>query len=277
MGLAEAAAPREAAVPARRNPAGLDGLVGLADRARPVALAREQTLPVLAALVGLLPGGALQRGTTVSVGGEAATTLALSLAAGPSGAGSWVAAVGLPSLGLAAAAEVGLVLERLVLVRQPPRSSWGPVVAALVGAFDVVLLTSPHPVSASDTRRLVARSRERGSVLVVLEGAGRVGGLEADLRLRSGSVCWEGLGQGHGHLRARRVTVEASGRRSATRPRRATLWLPGPDGEIAVAEQPAVSLPRPPLPRPRPGGSIAVPVPVPVPVSVPVPVRTLVV
>jgi hypothetical protein len=219
-------------------------VVGLAERVRPVTLAGEQTLPVLEALVGLLPGGALRRGSTVSVEGEAATTLALSLAAGPSGAGSWVAAVGLPSLGLAAAAEVGLVLERVVLVEQPPRSAWGSVIAALVGAFDVVLLGAPHRVVGSDARRLIARSRERGSVLVILErtvpgGTSRPGGLEVDLRLRSGAVRWEGLGWGHGRLRARRVTVEVSGRRSANRPRQVTLWLPGSDGEIAVAGQPA--------------------------------------
>ncbi|WP_208028415.1 hypothetical protein [Rhabdothermincola sediminis] len=212
-------------------------LASLADRVRPVVLAREQTLPVLPALAGLLPDGALPRGTVVSVGGEAATTLALSLAAGPSAAGSWVAGVGLPALGLAAAAETGMALERLVLVAEPPRASWGSVMAALVDGFDVILLGTARRVRAAEARRLIARSRERGSVLVIL-GTGPEGALETDLRLRSGSVRWEGLGRGHGHLRARRVTVEASGRRRAARPRRLTLWLPGPDGAIAVMDHP---------------------------------------
>lgn len=202
-----------------------------------MVLAREQTLPVLPALAGLLPDGALPRGAVVSVGGAAATTLALSLAAGPSAAGSWVAGVGLPALGLAAAAEVGMALERLVLVSEPPRASWGSVMAALVDGFDVILLGPVRRVRAAEARRLTARSRERGSVLVMLE-AGPEGALEPDLRLRSGSVRWEGLGRGHGHLRARRVTVEVSGRRRAARPRRLTLWLPGPDGVIAVMDHP---------------------------------------
>ena len=57
---------------------------------------------------------------------------------------------------------------------------------------------------------------------------------------------WEGLGLGHGHLRARRVRVEATGRRRAARPRTADLWLPAADGTIGVATEPA---------RDRPSGS----------------------
>ncbi|WP_334144329.1 hypothetical protein [Rhabdothermincola sp.] len=238
MGHRGAAAPDVVVTrPARPD---LARLASLADRVRPVVLAREQTLPVLPALARLLPDGALPRGVVVSVGGEAATTLALSLAAGPSAAGSWVAGVGLPALGLAAAAEVGMALERLVLVAEPPRASWGSVMAALVDGFDVILLGSASRVRAAEARRLTARSRERGSVLVILE-TGPEGALETDLRLRSGSVRWEGLGRGHGHLRARQVTVEASGRRRAARPRRLTLWLPGPDGAIAVLDQPTAA------------------------------------
>jgi hypothetical protein len=49
------------------------------------------------------------------------------------------------------------------------------------------------------------------------------------------ATTWEGLGRGHGHLRARRATVEAGGRRGFARPRRAELWLPGPGGALAEA------------------------------------------
>jgi hypothetical protein len=206
----------------------------IADRARPTVLAREQVLPVLPALAGLLPGGSLQRGTTVGVVGEAATSLALALAAGPSAAGSWVAVVGLPTLGLAAAAEAGLALERVVLVREPSPSSWGSVVAALVGAFDVVLLAPAHRVRPPDARRLAARARERGSVLVQIGGRGR-SSLECDVRLTAGRVRWQGLARGHGHLQARRVEVEATGRRRAARPRRADLWLFDDEGRVAMA------------------------------------------
>src|SRR4051795_3391289 len=107
-------------------------------RTRPVALAEEERLPVLGPLAGLFPGGGLRRGTTVSVGGgSGSTSLAMALLAGPSQAGSWAAVVGCPDLGLVAAAELGVDLERLALV---PRagSQWPTVVSALLDAVDVV-------------------------------------------------------------------------------------------------------------------------------------------
>jgi hypothetical protein len=215
-------------------PHSLSQLQQIADRARPTVLAREQVLPVLPALRDLVPDGALQRGTVVGVSGEAATSLALALAAGPSAAGSWVAVVGIPSLGLAAANEAGLDLERLVLVREPSPASWGSVVAALVGAFDVVLLAPAHRVRAVDARRLAARARERGSVLVQVGGPAR-SNLECDLRLTTGRVRWHGLERGHGHLQARRVQVEANGRRRAARSRQIEVWLFDDEGRVATA------------------------------------------
>ena len=204
----------------------------LAERVRPVALHGEQLLTVLPALRPLLPDEGLRRGTTVAVGGPGATTsLGLALAAGASQAGSWVAGVGLTSLGLVAAAELGLVLERLALVAAPPPTAWATVVAALVDAFDVVLLGPVTAGRAGDARRLAARARERGAVLV---GLGPLGALTADVRLGVTTVSWEGTGQGHGHLRARRVEVEASGRGRASRVRRATLWLPDGEGQVRL-------------------------------------------
>lgn len=211
--------------PAGPAPAAL--AADLARRAVPVSLAGDHLLPVLPALAGLLPGGGLRRGSTVAVAGS--TSLALALLAGPSAAGSWCAAVGLPSLGLVAADEVGVALGRLALVAAPGRE-WPAVVAALLDALDVVMVRPPRRVTAADGRRLVARARERGSVLVPLgawEGA--------DVRLAVAGSEWQGLGEGHGHLRARRVEVVAEGRRAATRPRRALLWLPDAGGHVAAA------------------------------------------
>jgi hypothetical protein len=56
-----------------------------------------------------------------------------------------------------------------------------------------------------------------------------------ELRLGVVGSRWSGLAQGHGHLRARRLTVEASGRRGLARPRRVDLLLPGPSGGVEVA------------------------------------------
>ncbi len=203
----------------------------VADRARPVTLARERTLPVVEPLRPLLPDGALARGSAVAVAGAGATTLALTLAAGPSLAGAWVVVVGLAELGLAAAAEAGVDLRRLALVDAPEPGRWATVVAALVGGVDVIVVDGRALLTPSEGRRLASRVRERGSVLVALSPGSlpavrRPGAWPADVTLSVAAGRWEGLGAGHGHLRRRRVRVEAEGRGRASRPRRADLWLP---------------------------------------------------
>ena len=217
------------ALPQRAVGEGQAAAPELKNLARPVSLARERTLPVLPALTDLLPEGGLRRGSTVAVSG--ATSLALALLAGPSQAGSWCAAVGLPSLGLVAAAEVGVALERFPLVARPG-DEWPAVVAALVDAVDVVLVRLPRHVRNGDARRLVAKARDRGAVLVTTGGSSAIA---ADVRLSVASCTWEGLGNGHGLLRARRLDVVASGRGAAARERRVSLWLPAADGTIRLS------------------------------------------
>lgn len=196
-------------------------------------LADERLLPVVPALQPLLPGRGLRRGTTVVVTSSAA--LALALVAGASAAGSWVAAVGLPDLGIVAAAETGIDLERLALVPSPGARAWPAVVAAFLDAVDVVLVRSPPRLPAAQARRLAARARERGAVLVPLGPWSE----PADLRLAVTASDWLGLGQGHGHLRARKAEVTIAGRGAATRERRFLLWLPSPDGTITLLQQDA--------------------------------------
>lgn len=200
------------------------------------ALAGERLLPVAPALERLFPGGGLRRGSTVAVTGS--TSLALAVLAGPSTAGSWCAAVALPALGLVAAAEMGVALERLALV-PAPGPEWPAVVAALLDALDVVMVGTGPRVRPADTRRLVARARERGAVLLVLGGWDG-----ADVRLsvsgaapkERGRQCeWRGLGAGHGHLQARQVEVVAEGRGAASRVRRRRLWLPTEGGGVEPA------------------------------------------
>ena len=84
-------------------------------------------------------------GPLVQVDGlSGATSMALAVAAGPTRAGSWVACVGSDELGWSAAAETGVDLDRLVVVRSTPQS-WATVTAALVDAFDVVAVrVGPH-------------------------------------------------------------------------------------------------------------------------------------
>lgn len=208
--------------------------------ATPDTLAASRTLPVLEALAPLVPGG-LQRGATLGVSGTGATALALAVAAGASQAGSWLGVVGLASLGLSAAAEVGVALERLLVVADPGPGTWATVVAALVDAVDVVVAAPPARLGAADIRRLAARARERGAVLCAV---GERWPAPLDVRLSVTATSWTGpTGAGSGRLVARRVDVVGGGRGAAARPRHRSLWLPGPDGGVAAADPVAAAGP----------------------------------
>ena len=138
--------------------------------------------------------------------------------------------MGLPSLGLVAADELGVALERLVLVAAPERDAWGGVVAALVDGFDLVILHAGRTgVRTADARRLVARARERGSVLAAARPGLARG---ADLTLQITRARWEGLDDGHGHLQARKVAWPAPVAARRPSPAAAELWLPGRDGGV---------------------------------------------
>ena len=201
----------------------------VAQRTRPHTLARDRRLPVLPALTSLLPEGGLRRGSTIAVTGS--VTLALAVLAGPSAAGSWAAIVGLPALGVEAAAELGVALDRLALVPEPGVERWPVVVAALLDELDIVLAAPPPRMRAAYARRLAARARERDGVLVVLGSRG-LGAEPVDLQLAVTDGRWTGLGHGHGHLLTRQVEVVARGRRAAAREQRARLWLPAPGGGV---------------------------------------------
>lgn len=200
----------------------------LATRARPVALARDEQLPVVPALGALLPGGGLRRGSVAAVTGS--TSLLLALVAGASAAGSWVAAVGLPDLGAVAAHGLGVALERLALVPDPG-PQWPTVAGALLDAVDLVVVRPPARMRPADARRLRAKARERGSVLVA-HGAWPEG---ADLRLAVTGRRWTGLATGHGYLRACEVDVVVSGRGAAARQVHARLVF---DGGVRSSEGP---------------------------------------
>lgn len=204
----------------------------VARQVRPVVLAGERVLPVLPALQSLLPELGLRRGSTVVVSGS--TSLALALVAAASQAGSWCGAVigdSRSSLGLRAAAELGIDLDRFPLVLGG--GGFPRVVAALFDAFDVVMAWPPTGIRAAEARRLAARGRERGSTLVVVGGHWPG---TADLRLAVVGASWHGVGRGHGRLHARLLEVSTGGRGAGARERRIRLWLPAPGGGVAVAE-----------------------------------------
>jgi hypothetical protein len=197
-------------------------LAALAERVAPLALATDRTLPVAEAFVELFPERGLVRGRTIACSGAAATSLALALAAPAVAAGSWLAAIDVPTIGLDAASEFGIALERVVAVRTET-TRWPDVVAAAADGFDLLLVRVPADVSPSAMRKVATRVRQRDVVMLVL---GDPGALSCDGVLDAGGGEWAGLGDGHGHLQQRRVVVEATGRRLHGR-RRCRLALPG--------------------------------------------------
>jgi hypothetical protein len=186
------------------------------------------TLPVLTPFTGLLPLGGLQPGSTLGISGIGATSLALALVARAS-SDSWTAVAGLSAVNLVAAHELGVATDRVVVVPETGID----VLAAVVDAFDLVV--ARPALAARDARRLDARVRERDAVLVYI---GRT--TEADVRLHSTGSSWEGIDEGHGYLRARSLTVTATGRGSAAQGKHVTLWLPDDEGRVSVADDPIV-------------------------------------
>lgn len=186
----------------------------------------DDALPLPPPLRGLLPEGVLRRGATLRV--SRSTALLLALLGEASRAGAWCASVGLPDLGVVAASDAGVDLDRFALVPAPGQS-WSVAAAALLDAIDVVVLAPPERIPAQVARRLSARARERRAVLLVV-GESWEG---ADAELTVVARTWEGVGPGHGHLRGRCLDVRSSGRRVGGRPRTAQLRV----GERGVVEQ----------------------------------------
>jgi hypothetical protein len=219
-----------------------------------LTLARERLLPVDPVLAALLPDAGLVRGRVVGCAGDAAMSLALALAAGASAAGSWLAVVGpvaggagaigpgmVGVVGVEAAAELGVAVERLVVVDADPArpQEWAERVAATADGVELILTSLP--VGAERVLRQVRqRVQARGAVLLVVGTVdtvgtvGTVGGRAAagvDVVVEARTVAWEGIGEGTGRLCRRRVEVVVAGRRTP-RPVRGACWLPGTSGVI---------------------------------------------
>lgn len=174
----------------------------------------------------LLPGRGLRRGSTVAVQGS--TSLLFAMLAAATRAGCWSAVAGRSDLGLVAAAEFGVVLERLALIPDPG-PEWPQVVAALLDGIDVVVVAVPATVAVAQARRLTARARQRRAVLVAVgEWPAATLTIEADHGV------WYGLRRGRGRLRCRLVNVAVRGRGAAERPRRARMWLPALTGPLPM-------------------------------------------
>jgi hypothetical protein len=190
------------------------------------------TLPVASAFTDLFPDKGLRKGASYAIRGTTGSTaLTFALMAEVSRSGTWCGVVGMPGFGAEAASELGVDLSRVVLVPTPGRH-WLTVSATLIDVLDLVVVRPPTRPTDTEIARLAARMRERGSILLV-HGTDWPG---CELRLEVTSSTWHGLGDGHGHLTARQVTVEATGRATDGVRRTTRLWLPGPDGSITPVD-----------------------------------------
>jgi len=211
-------------------------------------------LPVPDGLRQLLPDG-LRRGSTVAV--TSSVSLLLALLGAASAAGAWTAMVGMPAISAEAAVEAGIALDRLAIinpsagredtsrgghgelaVRTGP--SWTTVVGTLLDAVDLVVAqpgASGVPagaasgtrgwtgrVSDGDARRLTARARSKGGILVLF-GPQAASWPAVEIELSATHGRWTGIDRGYGRLRQRQLLLSATGRGRSARPRNAELWL----------------------------------------------------
>ena len=213
-----------AALPAR-DPASRARLAEVSERARPVVLARDRAL-VLPAPLGDALGG-LVRGSVVALDGRTGagvTSVALALCAAATAAGEWAAAVDLDgTLSGEAAAAAGVALERFAVVRRVPPARWAAAAAVLLDGVSLVLVDVPTRARPDEARRLVARARERGVVLVPLVGPGARWPATASQRVHVEGGAWPGLGSGHGLLTGRASQVRVVGPGGAARERAGVL------------------------------------------------------
>jgi hypothetical protein len=202
------------------KPAVMPDGVGVASGLALTSVDRERVLPVRQAMAGLFPWGGLRRGSTVAVRGS--VTLLLVLLAEATAGGSWAGVIGMPRLGVVAAAELGVAVSRLALVPRPG-ADLPAVAGALLDGMDIVVISAAGRISDSQARRLSARARHRGAVLIPF---GPWPGV--DLELSHVRSRWSGLDLGYGYLRSRELVVSSRGRGAAVRPVTATLSVGEP-------------------------------------------------
>jgi hypothetical protein len=167
----------------------------------------SRIVPVCSALSSLFPQGGLTTGSVYSL--DPSTSLLWSLLSEPTQQGIWCALVGMPDVGLAAAEELGVNLDRLVLVPSPG-SQWMAVLGALIDVVGVCAVGSWVAPGERTLSTLYGRLRERESTLLVRPGWPRV-----DLALTVQHQ-WSGVEAGHGLLQKHQLRVTATPRSGHT-------------------------------------------------------------
>jgi hypothetical protein len=166
----------------------------------------QGTYPVLPGLEALFPDSGPRRGVVYSLSGQ--HTLIWALIAQATQNGHFAATVGLSHLGVRSAEDIGVDLDRLVVVHQPG-SHWWHSTSLLSDAVSLVVVAPRGPLPSAHQRdRFEARLRERGSTLLL---CGHWPGAEAQISV--GRSSWEGLGRGSGLLQRQRLRLILEARR----------------------------------------------------------------
>ncbi len=135
-----------------------------------------------------------------------------------------------------AAWEVGVIPERLVIVRCDDPRIWPKVTAALLEGVRALYAEVPGRIRDQDLRRLAALARARRVAVAFRPMSGALPGGVSYLRLRALGVTWEGADQGHGRLTRRRLVLEATGKGVAGTNRRFEVEDEGTDDVRLVSD-----------------------------------------
>ena len=216
------------------------------DKIAPVVLAKELLIPVPKVFHDVLPGVGLQRGWATKVTGSASgRVFAWALLSEVTRSGGWIAAVDVPGVSLSAASEVGLSIERVVVVSGVDAKNWAATMGALIGSVDAIVYGTPrHRVQPNIYRKLTSRCRERGTILLQLTCGPAAPTrdpipVDADVAFDVHPVSWNGLGNGHGRLESRAISVSVSGRRAQGRTRNGLFMVPDVDGAVCAVTETA--------------------------------------
>lgn len=151
-----------------------------------------------------MPGCCRAACSLAAQGGQGSIALVLALLAEATWEGSWSAITGMPVIGVAAAAELGVDLDRLGLI---PDSAVKIAAVLLVLIDGVDLVVRRLAVAHGMRSQLAGRGRNPGAVLVV---TGQWPG--ADLELRVANRRWRSLiDDGSGHLEFHDVVTTSRG------------------------------------------------------------------
>lgn len=207
-------------------------------------------LPLTGAVAALFPNGGLPRGGVVSLSADGAAESGQRPPGPDAGLGlllatlggldrQWSAVVGLPDIGWAAAAELGVQLDRVAVIPDPGGDVL-QTLSVLADGVEVVVVKVPERAAVGTPARrriLSARLRQHGTVLLTL---GRWPG--ADLAVSAVTERWDGIDAGHGRLRGRQLRVRVVARRSAVTRQHLLTLAARRDGRTDLQVQPVTGV-----------------------------------